>query len=347
MPLRVGLTFDLKPANAERNPSSKSNFGINDYFAEHDTEETVSLIENALKSRGHEVIRIGPAKELLKRALALKCEIVFNIAEGLSGRNRESEAPAILEAFGIPYSGSDALTLSLSLDKAISKKIFTYYNIPTPPYFECANKKDIFVPKGFSFPLIVKPRHEGSAKGIEPDSKVDDAGTLKKKIRGIIEAYGQPALIEEFISGWEFTVGIIGNDRPAGGGSEVLPVVQRHVESKTGLSSHVFEKAGIDKKYLKYRDLLEISPEIESRIKDYAITVFRGLDCRDFARLDFRVSESLLSRGKPAIYLLEINPLPSLAQDDYFAMTAELSGISYDDMVNSILGAAVQRCKIR
>jgi len=341
MPLRVGLTFNLKPENR------KTGKPENDYFAEHDTEETISLIENALKSRGHKVIRIGPAGTLLKKAPALKCEIVFNIAEGLSGRNRESEAPVILEAFGVPYVGSDALTLSLCLDKVISKKIFAYHNIPTPPYFECASKKNIIVPEGFSFPLIVKPRHEGSAKGIEPDSKADDLGALKKRIRRVIEDYGQPAIVEKFISGWEFTIGIIGNDLPAGGGLEALPVVQRHVESMTGLSSHIFEKAGINKEDLKYRDFLEIGPELESRIRAYAITVFRGLDCRDFARLDFRVSERLLSPGRPAIYLLEINPLPSLAQDDYFAMTAELSGTSYDEMINRILNAAVKRYKIR
>src|SRR3989338_5550217 len=310
MPLRIGLTFDLKPANAERSPSSENNFGINDYFAEHDSEETVSLIENALKSRGHKVIRIGSAKELLKKLRALNCDIVFNIAEGVNGRNRESEVPAILETLRIPYVGSDALTLSLSLDKAISKKIFAYHDIPTPPYFECVNKKDIIVPKGFSFPFIVKPRYEGSAKGIEPDSRVDNLMDLKKKTKYIIRTYKQPALVEEFISGWEFTVGIIGNDKP-----EVLPVVQRHVESRTNLSSHIFEKAGLDKDKLRNKEFLEIEPELESQIKGYALTAFCGLDCRDFARLDFRVSEQDLSRKRQKMYLLEINPLPSLAKD--------------------------------
>lgn len=336
MPLRIGLTFDLKPASAEyrrRKPE-------NDHFAEHDTEETISLIENALKSRGYKVIRIGSAKVLLKKAPALKCDIVFNIAEGFSGRNRESEVPVILETFGISYVGSDALTLSLSLDKVISKKIFAYHNIPTPSYFECGDKDNIVMPEGFYFPLIVKPRYEGSAKGIEPDSRADNLMALRKKARYIIKAYKQPALVEEFISGWEFTVGIIGNGKP-----EALPVVQRHVESRTNLSSHIFEKAGINN--LKYRDFLDIEPELESQIKGYALTAFRGLDCQDFARLDFRVSERLLSRGRPAIYLLEINPLPSLAKDDYFAMTAELLGISYDEMINRILDAAVMRCKIR
>lgn len=334
MPLIVGLTYDLKPADRQaRKP-------INDYLAEHDTEETISLIQDALEKGGHKVVRIGSAKALLKKLRALKCDIVFNIAEGLYGRNRESEVPVILEAFGIPYTGSDALTLSISLDKVISKKIFAYHHIPTPAYFECNDKNSIAMPKGFSFPLIVKPRYEGSAKGIEPDSRVDGPSAFRKKVKRVIADYRQPALVEEFISGWEFTVGIIGNENP-----EVLPVVQRHVESRTGLSSHIFEKAGINKDYLKYRDFLEIEPELESQIKDYALTAFHGLDCRDFARIDFRVSEHFSARDKKRIYLLEINPLPSLAKDDYFAMVAELLGITYDEVINKVVDAAIERYK--
>lgn len=326
--MKIGLTFDLKPKGCP-----------GDLLAEHDTEETVSLIQNALERDGHKVVRIGSAKALLKVVKGLKCDIVFNIAEGLAGRNRESEVPVILEAFGIPYVGSDALTLSVSLDKVISKKIFAYHNIPTPAYFECSNKNSIVMPAGFTFPLIVKPRYEGSAKGIEPDSRVNNHSSLKKKINRIIENYRQPALVEEFISGWEFTVGIIGN--------EVLPVVQRHVESRTNLSSHIFEKAGIDKENLRYKEFLEIEPELESEIKGIALAAFRGLECRDFARLDFRISERSLPRKKPRVYLLEINPLPSLAKDDYFAMVVELLGISYDEMINKILDAAVERYKCR
>lgn len=334
--LLIGLTFDLKPADHQaRGP-------VNDHFAEHDTEETVSLIERAFKARGHKVIRIGPAKALLKAIKNLNCDIVFNIAEGLYGRNRESEVPVILEAFGIPYTGSDALTLSVSLDKVISKKLFAYHKISTPAYFERSDKDNIVIPKGFSFPMIVKPRYEGSAKGIEPGSKVHDSAALRQRVRMIIETYRQPALIEEFISGWEFTVGIIGNESP-----EVLPVVQRHVESKTDLSSHVFEKSGIGNDGLRYKEFLEIRPELESEIKDMALAAFRGLECRDFARLDFRVSGHPSSRKKAGVYLLEINPLPSLAKDDYFAMTAELSGIPYEETINKIFAAALERYEFR
>ncbi len=327
MPLIIGLTYDLKPANRQtRKP-------INDYFAEHDTEETVSAVEKALQSRGHKVRRIGSSKALLEILPKLKCDIVFNIAEGLSGRNRESQVPLILEICGIPYVGSDALTLSISLDKIISKKIFAYHKIPTPAYFECVNVDDTSLPKGLDYPLMVKPRYEGSAKGIEPDSRVDNYKALRKKVERIIRVYRQPALIEEFIDGWEFTVGIIGN-----GATSALPVVQRHVEIKTGFSSHIFKKFVSGKNNLEYREFLDIDPGLESGIKHMALEAFSGLECRDFARLDFRVSRDELD-----IYLLEINPLPSLAKDDYFAMTSELLGVSYDEMINMILDSALER----
>ena len=325
MGLLVGLTFDVK--------SHKLSSGSPcDLWAEHDSEETISAVEEALNSGGNRVIPIGSSEQLLAKLNSLKCDIVFNIAENLSGRNRESEVPVLLDILGIPYSGSDALTLSIALDKIISKKIFMYHNIPTPKYFECAEYGRVAFPKGFNFPLIVKPRYEGSAKGIGPDSVVRDTASLGKQVNKIIKRYRQPALVEKFIDGWEFTVGMIGNRNPV-----VLPVVQRHVEKKTGLSSHTFNKSCMAKRGLKYRDLLDIDAELEERIKKLALEAFGGLECRDFARIDFRVNL------KKQIYALEINPLPSLARDDYFAMVAELMGISYERMINMMFEAALDR----
>lgn len=324
MPLVIGLTFDLRSPVSGR---------TDDLLAEHDTEETISAIETALTKQRHKVLRIGSSKALIKRALRLKCDIVFNIAEGLDGRNRESHVPLILDIFGIPYTGSDALTLSACLDKFVSKKIFHYHKIATPVCFGCHPREDSPLPAGAAFPLIVKPRYEGSAKGIIPDSKVNDYNELMKMTSYVTQKYKQPALIEEFISGWEFTIGVIGGDKP-----KLLPLVQRHVEEKTGLSCHIFDKAGLDKEKLIYRDFLEITPRLEEEIGLLALKAFKGFECRDFARMDFRVREA---DGK--VYLLEINPLPSLAKDDYFSLAAELEGISYDDMINMILDSARNR----
>ena len=329
MGLLLGLIFDVK---SHRIPEGRPG----DLWAEHDSEETILAVEEALNSGGNKVIPIGSSKQLLAKLNFLKCDIVFNMAEGVSGRNRESEVPVLLDILDIPYSGSDALTLSIALDKIISKKIFSYHGIPTPKYFECKKGSRIVFPKKIKFPLIVKPRYEGSAKGIGPDSVVRDITSLEKQVNKIIKRYRQPALVEEFIDGWEFTVGIIGNGKPI-----VLPVVQRHVEIETCLSSHIFDKACADRKGLRYRDLLDIDAGLERKIKRMALAAFTGLECRDFARIDFRVD------AKKHIYMLEINPLPSLSRDDYFAMVAELMGIPYERMINMMLEAALDRYGLR
>lgn len=331
MPLNIGLTFDLKSKYKLKNKAK-------DFFAEFDTEGTISSIENALVRNGHNVFRIGSAKDLIKNLPRLKCDIVFNIAEGVDGRNRESQVPAILEAVGIPYVGSDALTLAISLDKVITKKIFVYHDIPTPDYFVCANEKDIFIPKGLNYPLIVKPRYEGSAKGITPASKVKNIDELRSGIKKTIRTYNQPALVEEFVEGAEFTVGVIGSE-PA----FVLPVVQRHLEAETNLSSHIFEKCGYNKCRLKYQALVEIDEGLESHLKSVALKAFYAIECRDFARVDFRVGGTGSAQRDKKVYALEINPLPSLAADDYFALSTETQGISYDGMINMILQSAVKR----
>lgn len=330
MPLLIGLTFDLKSASQR---TSKPANGLNDYLAEFDTEETISSIENALKKYGHKIYRIGSARDLIEDLPRLRGDIIFNIAEGIDGRNRESQIPVILDALNIPYIGSDALTLSVLLDKIVAKKILAYHNIPTPRHFECKEERNIVVPKGLNFPFIVKPQYEGSAKGITRDSKVNSYDGLKKQVRRIIRIYNQPALVEEFISGREFTVGIIGNENP-----EIFPVVERHLEVETNLSCHIFEKCGYDAAGLKYQKPLEIEKDLESDIKRIAQEVFRAFECRDFARIDFRMD----GRG---VYVLEVNPLPSLARDDYFALSSEYLGISYDEMINKILETALERYK--
>ena len=331
MPLTVGLTFDIR---ARLIPKGAPH----DLFAEHDSEETVGLIEEAVISSGRKALRIGPAKELSRQLDRTGCDIIFNIAEGRSGRNRESEVPVLLDIAGMPYVGSDALTLSAALDKVIAKKVFKYHGIPTPEYAVFDGASGSAGPHP-DFPVIVKPRFEGSAKGIDTGSVVRDEKALKTAVKKVTGHYGQDALVEEFIDGWEFTVGMIGNDNP-----RVFPVVQRHLEAKTGLSSHVLKKEGFDRDKLVYRDLMGIDPALEAGIADLALKAYRGFECRDFARMDFRIKKT--GRGYK-VYMLEINPLPSLAKDDYFAMVAELEGLEYPDMINMVLESALRRYKIR
>lgn len=329
MPLLVGLAYDIKPAQQKRAPE--------DAYAEYDSPETISSVEEALKAGGHRVVRIGGSTALLKKLQRLKCDIVFNIAEGISGRNRESEVPILLDLAGIPYTGPDALALSVALDKPTAKKILKYHGIPTPRYFLAAGAGGITLPAGMRFPVVAKPAHEGSAKGIGADSVVKDIRSLERKAAYLAKTYKQPALIEEFVEGWEFTAGVIGNTDIT-----VLPAVERHVCAECGLSSHVLEKCGYAAANMGYRKLLGVDPAIESRIKALAAEAFLALECRDFARFDFRVS----SRDR-RIFILEANPLPSLSKDDYFAMVAELQGLSYAGMINRMFDAALERCAFK
>ncbi len=321
----TGFTFDLK-SNAPRGCPA-------DIWAEHDDPATILSIESALKEGGHDVIRIGSSRDLLKRLKSLNCDVVFNIAEGISGRNRESEVPIILDLARIPYTGPDALTLSVALDKIMAKKVLGYHGIKVPPSFGFTGPGKCGLPPGRKFPFIVKPRYEGSAKGISAASVVTDMRGLRERVLYIREKYGQPAIIEEFIDGWEFTAGVAGNSRVS-----ALPVVQRHLEERSGLSCHVFDK---DKRAgsLTLRKLLDMDRELERAIQKMAIDAFTALECRDFARFDFRVSR----KGRK-IYLLEANPLPSLARDDYFGMVAELEGVTYEAMINRLFNICLERC---
>ncbi len=321
----TGFTFDLKNKAPRGCPP--------DIWAEHDDPDTILSIESALKYGGHDVIRIGSSRDLLAMLGRLDCDIVFNIAEGTSGRDRESEVPVLLDLVRIPYTGPDALTLSVALDKIMTKKILSYHGILTPSFFGYEEEREIGPLHGMKFPLIVKPRYEGSAKGISAGSVVTDLKGLKKRVLFICERYKQPAIVEEFIDGWEFTAGVLGN-----GHISALPVVQRHLEEKSGLSCHVFDKnerAGC----LSYRKLLDMDRDLERDIQQRALAAFGALECRDFARFDFRVSR----KGRK-IYLLEANPLPSLAKDDYFGMVAELECISYEAMINRLFNVSLERC---
>lgn len=324
----TGFTFDLKNKAPRGCPP--------DIWAEHDCPDTILSIESALKYGGHDVIRIGSSRDLMAMLGRLDCDIVFNIAEGISGRDRESEIPVLLDLARIPYTGPDALTLSVALDKIMAKKILSFHGILTPSFFGCEGGRETRLPRGIRFPLIVKPRYEGSAKGISAGSVVTDLKSLKKRALFVYEKYKQPAVVEEFIDGWEFTAGVLGNERIS-----ALPVVQRHLEERSGLSCHVFDK---DKRagHLSYRKLLDVDRDLERDIQKRALAAFEALECRDFARFDFRVSQK--SRK---IYLLEANPLPSLAKDDYFGMVAELENMSYEAMVNRLFNVSLERCGLR
>ncbi len=322
----VGLTYDLKTDYKFKDGDPA------DANAEFDHPSTIDVIADAIEANNFKVERIGNAGNLLERLASLKVDIVFNISEGVSGRNRESQVPAILEMAGIPFVGADALTLGLTLDKVMAKKIFIADKIPTPRFFEVNSGEQLSNTNHYKFPLIVKPRFEGSSKGLSENSRVETKEELREQVEYIVNTYKQPALIEEFISGQEFTVAIIGNDTP-----EIMPVVQIKIDGKLKLNDKFYTFARITSDRLEYVCPAKISAELKKILNELALKTYRAVECRDFGRVDFRVDQE----GRP--YVLEINPLPSLSTEDVFKLVAENIGITYEDIIGKILNSAIKR----
>jgi D-alanine-D-alanine ligase len=325
MGLRVGLTFDLKSDYVFREGEPP------DANAEFDHEDTIGVIEEAIQAGGHEVVRLGSARALLTRLEELKrLDIVFNLAEGYVGRNRESEVPVILEMLRVPFVGSDGLTMALTLDKIVAKKVLITEGIPTPRFVELQKPEDAPTVH-LTYPLIAKLRHEGASKGISIASLTNNAEELARQVDWLTRTYQQPALIEEFIEGREFTVAIIGNDPP-----EAQPVVQIEIDGQLELGRlfYTFERIHSG---LNYICPAPIEEALRQRLVSLALQTYTAVECRDFGRVDIRVD------AKGTAYVLELNPLPSLSTEDVFGYVARVRGISYAAIVNQVLDSALVR----
>ncbi len=312
--MRIGLLYDV--FSSYRWQSSDPG----DADAEYEPNATVEVLAEAMENLGHEPVLIGTASNLLKQLPDLEIDAAVNIAEGSWSRNREAFVPILLEMAGVPFVGSDALTLSLSLDKAWTKDLAVAAGIQTPPYavYSASEAEWIDAPPA-PFPLFVKPRYEGSSKGITPKSKVSSLDELKEEVKRTSILYQQDVIVESFVSGGgEFTVAVVGHDPP-----EALPTLQRAVEENTEIGLHALDRRGFANPDLTYKLDGILSESLENRLKHDALKIFNKLECKDFARVDFRIDAA----GEP--WFLEINPLPTFAPDGTFAILAELTGQSY------------------
>jgi len=324
----IGITYDLKSdwQGCEADPV--------DAAAELDGHKTIECLQTALESAGHKVVLIGGARQLISRQTRgdLKVDVVFNISEGFKGRNRESQVPAILDLYNIPFVGADALSLGVTLDKVVAKKCFIADGIPTARYFKANSTDDLSALNTIGFPLFVKTLHEGTSKGITQASRVENLGQLKAQVERINRDYKQPALVEEFIKGDEFTVGVIGNNPPV-----AMPVVQYAIAGKTTLGNEFYSYQHVVEKSVEYICPAPIDEKLALCLQDLAVRAYKSVDCRDFGRVDFRVDQA----GNP--YVLEINPLPNLGPDDVFVLFAKVKGMSYNQIINKIMDEALTR----
>jgi D-alanine-D-alanine ligase len=329
--LKVGFAFNVKRVAPEIS-------GEQDDEAEYDSPKTLQAIREAIASYGHEVIDLEATSDLPLQLASTPVDVVFNIAEGFKGRNRESQVPALLELLDIPYTGSDPAALSVSLDKALAKRMVRTHGILTPDYLVMHTGKER-LPKELSrFPLLVKPVAEGTSKGVTRKSIVNDEGELREKAREMIAKYRQAALVEQYVAGREFTVGLLGERRP-----RVLPpmeIVFLDASDPTPIYSFELKQEWND--LVRYEVPARLTPRELDRLEKAARECFAALGCRDVARIDFRMN------AEGHLYFIESNPLPGLTPGwSDLVLIAQAAGIEYRALIGEILSFAIRRYQER
>lgn len=325
----VGIIFNAKKTGGET---------LQDDEAEYDSPETVLAIRDAIVAGGYRVILLEADSSLPKKLTETHIDIAFNIAEGIRGRGREAEVPALLNLLGIPFTGSDETTLCIALDKALAKRVLGTYGVPTPGYAVLETAEDA-LDAVLRYPVIMKPNAEGSSKGI-PDACIARSPEELYALAEVnLKRYGQPMLAEEYIDGREFTVGILGNGREA----RPFPPMEIIFREEACKDYRIYSynvKQDYDR-FVRYECPADLSAAEAGEMSQLALRAYNALGCCDFARVDFRMDEA----GR--IYFIEINPLPGLAPgySDY-PMLAEFCGVSYNALVLSVLRAGAARCGI-
>ncbi|WP_324716265.1 hypothetical protein U7230_13010 [Carboxydochorda subterranea] len=325
--VRLGLAFNLR-REAKRD-------GPEDQDAEYDAWSTVSALAEAL-SFGNtcQVIPLPVERDFASLLERHPVDAVFNMAEGWGGRSRELLAPAVLEMAGVPYTGSDPVALGLAMDKAIAKAVVQSAGVPTAPSVVVSRLEELeAVAPECSYPAFVKPVAEGSSKGVRVESRVDTPEQLARQVERVLRVYRQPALVEAFLPGREFSVGILGNDR-----LRCLPVLEvRPLVPPDDPGRFIYCYHTKSRNLEAFLCPAPIDRALEARLVALTQTVFRALSLRDVARVDFRLD----SAGQPRF--LEVNPLPGLSAASLLTAQGAAAGLDLPHLVASIVAAAASR----
>lgn len=322
--MRIGVTYDLRSDYLAMGMSEEDS-------AEFDAEITIASICEALTDLGFQPVRIGHIKALTERLVrGERWDAVFNICEGLKGYAREAQVPALLEAYGIPTVFSDPLTLALTLDKAWTKRIVRSEGVPTADFavIECASdiaKLDL------PYPVFLKPVAEGSGKGISERSRANDVEEMRSVALELLARFQQPVLVETYLPGREFTVGITGTGEDA----RVLGVMEIRATEKGTKSAYSYE----NKEHWEDRVTLRMVGDEEAReAGEVALAAWKALRCRDGGRVDIR------SDGKGRPYFIEVNPLAGLnPTHSDLCFIAQFQGLSYRDLIGRIMDSFLKR----
>jgi D-alanine-D-alanine ligase len=327
--MRIGLSYDLKET------ISLPQAGCDDACEEYDSSETVELIATSLEAEGHSVTLLGGGREFLGKIVQEKVDFVFNVAEGRGTyRSREAQVPSILEMLNIPYTGSDPQCLAICLDKPLTKRLVTLAGVSTPTWHIINDRQELHEINGCHrlFPAIIKPAYEGSSKGIRLTSLVEDAEQASEVIECFLDRYHQPAMLERVIIGDEVTVGIIGNS-PA----RVLGVMRILPKQRNDCFLYTLDVKRNYMELVDYECPAGLEQKVLDRIQIASLKAFQALGCRDFARLDFRISAA----GVP--YFLEVNPLPGLGSHSDLVIMAHKLGLNHRQLTSAVLNAALER----
>jgi len=326
--LKIGITYDLREDYLIEGYSEEET-------AEFDRAETIEAIDQTLKELGYRTDRIGHLKSLTRRlAAGDRWDFVFNIAEGLRGFGREAQIPALLDAYDIPYTFSDPLVLALTLHKGMTKHVIRDMGIPTPD-FAIIEKEDQITGICLSYPLFAKPVAEGTGKGITAASKINTEKELVEVCRMLLTVFKQPVLVESFLPGREFTVGIIGT------GKDAIATDTMEVCLKAQAEPDVYSYINKEncEELVEYRLVYD---EEAQQVRETALSAWRGLGCRDAGRMDLRSDRS----GRPNF--MEVNPLAGLhPQHSDLPIIFSLMGKTFHQLIDMIMHSALKRVQDR
>ena len=323
--MRSGVTYDLKADSLALGFSEHA-------VAEFDTDVSIDAISGALESLGHEVVRIGHVKALAARLVAgERWDLVFNIAEGVAGFGRESQVPALLEAYAIPYTFSDPLVCALTLHKGMAKHVARGAGVPTPDFALVTTPAEAAAVT-LPFPLFVKPVAEGTSKGVTARSLVTSRAALIEVCAELIAEYREPVLVEEFLSGREFTVGILGT------GADARALATLEVVLRAGADAAVYSY----RNKAQWRELVEYKlldlGALRGEVEQVALATWKCLGCRDAGRVDVRLDAA----GHPQ--MLEVNPLAGLTPEHSdLPIMAALVGLDFETLIGEILRCTTTR----
>lgn len=326
--MKIGFCYDLRDDYLKMGYSEEET-------AEFDSLSTIEAIENELRAQGYEITRVGHIKSLAQILVAgERWDMVFNICEGMYGIGREAQVPALLDAYQIPYVFSGPLVLALTLDKALTKIVMRAAEIETPDHFVVSHSDDLERNK-LSFPLFAKPLAEGTGKGINSRSVITDKNQLRSVCNSLLKQFNQPVLVERYLSGREFTAGIVGT----GENAKCVGVMEIILNENAEQQVYSYTNKEECEERVKY--ILAPDEDVH-KCEELALRSWRAIHAEDAGRVDIRYDDN----GIP--HFLEINPLAGLhPYHSDLPILARLNGIEYSELMRMIMESAVQKCKNR